>query len=78
MKEIIIPFKGKRVYGTVLFYPLIVYLGKPTDKLRAHEMIHVKQIKRLGYFKFLISWIVLTIQYGYRRNPLEKEAYGDL
>lgn len=39
-----------------------------------HEMAHVAQYDRLGVVEFLKRYIFFTVIYGYKNNPLEKEA----
>lgn len=41
----------------------------------AHELVHVDQYKRLGMFKFLVSWGFQYLTKGYWNIDLEKEAY---
>ena len=46
-------------------------------ELRRHEMVHIAQIERLGPVRFSALYLFYLARYGYRGNPLEKEAYGD-
>lgn len=39
-----------------------------------HELKHVEQYKRYGYFGFLVKYVWLSIRDGYENNPLEVEA----
>lgn len=39
-----------------------------------HEMVHVRQIQRMGRFKFLVTYLWYQLKYGYQNNPLEIEA----
>lgn len=39
-----------------------------------HEVAHVKQYQQLGFWGFLASYLLKSIQYGYYNNPLEAEA----
>lgn len=41
-----------------------------------HELTHVRQYERLGMIGFLQRYFVYYILYGYRQNPLEKEAFA--
>lgn len=41
----------------------------------AHELVHVDQYKRLGFFKFLRVWLFEYFTKGYRNISLEREAY---
>lgn len=47
-------------------------------ELRRHELVHIAQIERLGAVRFSVVYLFYLARYGYRDNPLEKEAYGDL
>lgn len=39
-----------------------------------HELKHVEQYRRLGFFPFLCKYIWYSIRFGYYLNPLEIEA----
>ena len=39
-----------------------------------HELMHVAQYERLGFFGFLWKYLLLSRKYGYYENPLEVEA----
>ena len=39
-----------------------------------HEVMHVLQYHREGVIRFLIKYLWLSLRFGYRNNPLEKEA----
>lgn len=41
-----------------------------------HEMCHVRQFQRFGYFNFLIRYLWESIRHGYRNNKYEVEARG--
>jgi hypothetical protein len=72
----------------ITLYPFILCQGTKEETTRTtlrHEMIHVEQIKRLGWLGFY--WLYLRhmvegiVQYrnfwtAYRMNALEREAYG--
>lgn len=44
--------------------------------LVCHELTHVLQYQRYGYWGFLRRYLWETIKHGYYNNPLEKEARG--
>lgn len=72
--EIQLPAVSKEYrYGMVL-YPFIFYLGEPSSRLRRHEMVHVAQVERLGWFRFYALYLWYLAIYGYWNNPLEVEA----
>jgi hypothetical protein len=39
-----------------------------------HEMAHVAQIERVGFFKFYITYVLYSLRHGYHNNPYEVEA----
>ena len=41
-----------------------------------HELMHVQQYCRLGFTRFLATYLWLWLKHGYRRHPLELEAVG--
>lgn len=55
----------------ILFSPGYEYNGTTPS----HERVHVSQSLWLGPF-YLPVWSVLTLIFGYRGNPLEKQAYA--
>jgi hypothetical protein len=44
------------------------------QRLLRHEVCHVLQWQRMGYFYFLVCYLSWSIRYGYSQNPLEIEA----
>lgn len=41
----------------VTLYPFILYkYENPLERLRKHEMVHVEQIRRIGVFRFYLSY----------------------
>lgn len=63
----------------ITLYPFVLIAFPETDprtpKLLKHEMVHVEQVRRLGFLKFYILYVLYSIRYGYRNNPFEVEAY---
>ncbi|MBC7587133.1 MAG: DUF4157 domain-containing protein [Chitinophagaceae bacterium] len=39
-----------------------------------HEVAHVKQFQQKGYFRFLVSYLLETFNFGYEFNRYELEA----
>jgi hypothetical protein len=39
-----------------------------------HELKHVEQYQRMGFWRFLARYGWYSLRYGYRKNPLEVEA----
>lgn len=47
-----------------------------SESLYFHELVHVLQWERLGVNKFLLSYGVGLVQFGYEHSPLERMAYS--
>ena len=56
---------------------LILVIDKSDKELVAHEKVHVKQYRKYGWLGFYPIYFYYQWKYGYRQNPLEKEAFGD-
>ena len=63
-------------YGITLTPNLILIRKDSIDKIyvREHELIHVEQMKRLGYFRFLYEYFKELIKVGYMNNKFEIQA----
>jgi hypothetical protein len=44
------------------------------EKWVKHEMCHVKQFEKYGYFNFIIKYLWQSWKHGYRNNKFEVEA----
>ena len=55
-----------------------IFLGEKlqSEVLYFHELVHVIQWNRLGKINFLFAYVAGLLDFGYRRNPLEKIAFG--
>jgi hypothetical protein len=53
---------------------VILYWSFPSALTRVHEFVHVEQGRRWGFWGFYGRY-ALGLRHGYRRNPLECEAY---
>lgn len=63
--------------GGITIYPFIFFKRKReeiTDTLFRHELEHIYQVKRLGWFRFYISYLIENIKEGYQNNKYELEA----
>jgi hypothetical protein len=70
----------------ITIYPFIFYYMKfPSKELMQHEMIHIDQVRELGwlrfYFNYLLEYIMLYKKYrnqsiAYFNISYEKEAYS--
>jgi hypothetical protein len=79
------PFLLKNVAGITLGRR--VYLKEGTDlQLLKHELVHVRQIVRVGFFTFYWRWIVEYVRNrrsgmasyeAYRRISFEEEAFRE-
>lgn len=49
--------------------------GSEDESLFFHELIHVAQWRRLGFFRFSLLYGLGLAQHGYMGSPLEKTAY---
>jgi hypothetical protein len=76
-----------KIFGAqaITLYPFIFYYDyTPNRALRNHEYIHIKQIRRDGFLKFYLSYILIYLWFriigkshnvAYLSIPYEKEAY---
>lgn len=72
---------GASKHGAAIVFGRTIYLYKVTKQqllanipyLR-HEVAHVLQYEREGWFGFLAKYLWYSLRYGYRNNPLELEA----
>jgi hypothetical protein len=59
----------------IVLYPFVFYRSELSKFLfREHEMVHVDQVRRLGWFKFYISYLIEQYRVGYQNNKFEVEA----
>ena len=62
-------------HDAIVLYPYVFFREKfPPADLIKHELVHVKQVQRLGWFKFYFLYLWYSIRYGYENNPFEVEA----
>lgn len=75
---------AKLIGYNIILYPFIFYHGKPSLILRKHEMIHVEQIRSIGFIRFYLSYILFYLAFllsgksskdAYLAIPYEVEAY---
>jgi len=65
-----------RFYGKVI-YPFVLFRKPKRDVpnwLFRHEMEHVYQVRRMGWFTFHFTYLIHAIRYGYENIPVEVEA----
>ena len=76
-------------FGAITLYPYIFFRASENEVSAStlrHEMIHVRQVRRLGWVKFYSSYLFhygvglfkyLDNDKAYRAIPYEVEAYRD-
>lgn len=67
----------RKGYTAWVLFPFVFFRCSKedcTDKLFRHEMEHVYQVMRDGWWVFYIKYIYRLIKYGYMDNPYEVEA----
>jgi hypothetical protein len=66
-----------RGYRGRVFYPFMFFLD-PQDKvpnwLFRHELEHIYQVRRLGWWRFNAKYLYYLARRGYQDNPFEIEA----
>jgi hypothetical protein len=63
--------------GGITIYPFIFFKRtreEVTDTLFRHEMQHIYQVERLGWFRFYLTYLWQNIRVGYKKNKYELEA----
>lgn len=61
--------------GPVVLYWLPSKLSPVIPSVRKHELIHVEQIARYGWFGFTWRYVWELVRNGYKLNRFEIEAY---
>lgn len=65
----------KRFSGmAITIAPFIFYNGVMSEELKRHELVHIEQVKRLGWIRFYLTYLWYIARYGYKNNPFEVEA----
>ena len=63
--------------GGITIYPFIFFKRRReeiSDTLFRHELEHIYQVERLGWFKFYLTYLWQSIRVGYKKNKYEIEA----
>ena len=64
-------------YKAWVIYPYMFFSeAKCTDVLFRHELQHVYQVRKYGWFKFYATYLWYSATKGYWDNPYEIEARG--
>ena len=70
-------FLRRTGYSGICLPPLGIFiLPERLDDpaLLRHEQCHWRQAERMGVARWGVTYIWYTLRYGYRDNPLEREA----
>lgn len=62
-----------RGFTAVTLGHVVISRGTPSERLLAHELVHVRQAERLGVF-IAPLYLGLLAVYGYQRHPMERAA----
>lgn len=70
--------------NAIVLYPFVLYRPvNPSEELKRHEMVHVKQIQKVGVIRFYLSYLTYNLAgmiqgksffRAYYDNPYEVEA----
>lgn len=75
----LLPFPGfvaMMLFGTI--FARSKYAPLPADTIR-HELIHRTQAAECGgWIRYYLLYIWLWLRYGYRNNPMEREAFRNM
>lgn len=78
IKEVIWPWafgKYRIKAEAIVLYPLVIYRNQEAvNNFRQHELVHVDQVRRLGWIRFYVSYIIEHYKNGYSGNKYELEA----
>ncbi len=61
-------------FGWTSYWSTIYYIDKlafNNNRLRKHELEHVRQMKELGKFKFTLEYLWQAYTVGYKNNKFE-------
>lgn len=64
-------------YRGKVLYPFMLFSEAQTDvseQLFRHELEHVYQIQRMGWWVFYLKYLWLLMRHGYQQHPFELEA----
>lgn len=71
-----LPFRWSWIGGMVI-YPFMLFKRpkeEVSDRLFRHELEHVYQVRREGWFKFYLTYLWESIRRGYKSNKYEVAA----
>lgn len=41
-----------------------------------HEIVHIRQFEHYGFFRFIVMYVMESLNHGYFQNKFEQEARG--
>lgn len=63
------------VFGNTIFlWNVSKYLFLNNPQWLRHELVHIEQYKKYGFFKFLFLYLKESMKNGYYQNRFEQEA----
>ena len=68
-------------YGGIVLPPFGIYIlaeRMNEAELVRHEQVHWAQYQRMGAVKFYALYLWYYLRYGYRNNPMERHARGEI
>lgn len=71
-----LPFRWSWIGGMVI-YPFMLFKRsreEVTDRIFRHELEHVYQVRREGWFKFYLTYLWESLRRGYKGNKYEIAA----
>ena len=72
-----LPFLMPRWAAAQVLLPRTIFVRRGTElsqRLLAHELVHLEQLQRRGTLRFWLSYLILLLRCGYREHPLELDA----
>ena len=69
----------RKGYGAWVLFPFMFFRQprhEVSDQLFRHEMEHVYQVLRMGWWKFYATYLWYLWRHGYDDHPYEIEAYA--
>lgn len=60
--------------GTIHLYNITKQQFLQNEKWVKHEVCHLKQFQKHGYFTFILKYLWESMRHGYHQNKYEEEA----
>jgi len=68
------PVKG---FTGIALYPFVFLRRGYSATIMRHELIHVWQVRKVGWLRFYLTYLLDACKYEYREIPAEVEAYAN-